>query len=1228
MYAEYNRQTDKEHPATRLRRWGWVAAMVLVAAILLTFLLTALSSSLPQARAVGPTYVSGDITGVVTWTRSSSPYIVQDPGVSVDTGGVLVIEPGVEVRFEAGTALDVWGELTAVGAMTRPITFTSDLAPPQPGDWWGISFGYEGVGQLTWCDLGYAGAGAMTAEDGALTIQSPDVTVSHCRIHDNKGSGVSAWSSAALQLSNVSIEDNSSHGVAIDGGVLNPTLEDVTIANNQGAAVQQGADVMIPTYRSITATGNLTDAVVIQGGELSQGAYWDFAQAGIPVQIADYVYLPSERDLIVQPGTALYFQPGGSLDVWGGNLYALGIAESPITFTGVISQPGSWEGIGGEGGRILLDHCDLSFGGADNRPLLDVRDDSTIQNSRIHHSAGIGIRASGQPVIVYNQIYSNTEYGLESTNTITPVDARFNWWGHPSGPYHPDQNPGGQGDEVSDNVQFSPWLTDTTKGEDLQGAYLAVSLAGPDYVHPGEVVEYATFYNNITTRTITSPLVLMLPTYVQYIDHTGDGVYWPRNHEVFWDDDLAPGESMVESVRVRYLWGLEDETSHLALSYPADIITPLLEAHLNYTPTGAITEVALSQAAFEAQCATQQELNQLYGQFLDEGRVFASASRQTFRGGDVITQATLLAPDRSAVTFLQYDGESVSSIRMDPTKITIQDAGGGSVYDPDLMDWTHFGGWISETAASQVRPAAPHSVGRYAACWTNCAGGKIAGLVASAVKLKAISAVLSAADCFGCIGGDASDCASCAAALKGVPGVGEVIDVAGLVWCSEKCKEPEGCQHDEVYCQNKIAYHWECNEWTGELKGGKVEDCIKNVLKPGQYVCQSDRGCVDLEKEIPDWKDCLASRSRVQYVYSGISSAHDPNAKYGAEGDLLPGQRVTYTIAYENEGAGAAYGVYILDTLSEHFDPATLRIVGDGRYISATRTLLWTIGEVGSSGHVTATGAVTFSVRLKPDLPGGAVVVNQAVVHFPSVPEETPTNSVINVIQPVTALPQTVHTGAMQPVSITLQGHDVGGAPLTYTIAADPSYGRLTGDPPIVSYHPMTNFTGLDHFSFQASNGVTESRPAEISIIVEPSASDTIPPQVRWTEPVSGAMDVWASSAPVYSTHDGEPVYAPIITIGFSEAMSGTTVTSQTVQLLDSQGRPVPATVAYDGMSHQTRLVPSGPLPGSGAYSGRVSTSVKDASGNTMADEYVWHFQVEMEEMQRLYLPLVMRNLP
>jgi parallel beta-helix repeat protein len=40
----------------------------------------------------------------------------------------------------------------------------------------------------------------------------------------------------------------------------------------------------------------------------------------------------------------------------------------------------------------------------------------------------------------------------------TEVNATLNWWGDPSGPYHPTLNPNGRGNKVANNVIFKPWL--------------------------------------------------------------------------------------------------------------------------------------------------------------------------------------------------------------------------------------------------------------------------------------------------------------------------------------------------------------------------------------------------------------------------------------------------------------------------------------------------------------------------------------------------------------------------------------------------------------------------------------------------------------------------------------------------------------------------------------------------------------------------------------------------
>ncbi len=42
------------------------------------------------------------------------------------------------------------------------------------------------------------------------------------------------------------------------------------------------------------------------------------------------------------------------------------------------------------------------------------------------------------------------------------IDARWNWWGDSTGPYHPSLNPDGQGGEIGSGVIFDPWYPDTS----------------------------------------------------------------------------------------------------------------------------------------------------------------------------------------------------------------------------------------------------------------------------------------------------------------------------------------------------------------------------------------------------------------------------------------------------------------------------------------------------------------------------------------------------------------------------------------------------------------------------------------------------------------------------------------------------------------------------------------------------------------------------------------------
>ena len=59
----------------------------------------------------------------------------------------------------------------------------------------------------------------------------------------------------------------------------------------------------------------------------------------------------------------------------------------------------------------------------------------------------------------HNNIYNNSEFGIQADNNNgLTIKAQYNWWGKSSGPYNVTGNQNGNGDWVTGNVHFEPWL--------------------------------------------------------------------------------------------------------------------------------------------------------------------------------------------------------------------------------------------------------------------------------------------------------------------------------------------------------------------------------------------------------------------------------------------------------------------------------------------------------------------------------------------------------------------------------------------------------------------------------------------------------------------------------------------------------------------------------------------------------------------------------------------------
>lgn len=97
-------------------------------------------------------------------------------------------------------------------------------------------------------------------------------------------------------------------------------------------------------------------------------------------------------------------------------------------------------------------------------------------------------RFSWDTVHAHGNVFLEPGIAVAAENAY--FDARENWWGDSTGPYHPSLNPEGHGTEVGNGVIFEPWLTvhpdssDTSNTSIERPASLPVSYSISTYPNP------------------------------------------------------------------------------------------------------------------------------------------------------------------------------------------------------------------------------------------------------------------------------------------------------------------------------------------------------------------------------------------------------------------------------------------------------------------------------------------------------------------------------------------------------------------------------------------------------------------------------------------------------------------------------------------------------------------------------------------------------------------------
>lgn len=1174
------------------------------------------------------------------------------------TEPVTITQGGVEINL-GGSALlsecDISGRMT-VGGVNRGLYIKSDdvqvnhckihnhiyegvhIESPT-----GVNFRVE-LNQVEITDNGNEGLRLESGIGSSLAI-----LMEGGRISRNGRSGVDPYllrGPLYLTMRHVMIEDNgqvgggyawNERGLNLEDPNIHPVLEDLIISGHPDAAILWNCDGSISAH-NLAMTGNGSNTIRMTGCNVGAGRLWDLAHAGVPVHIAGNIDIPVGGLLTIEPGVQLLFEPDRSLWVHGGALYILGTGALPVSLGPVDNTQSPWLGIGIDNGTMVLRHVDLAYAGTFNKSavvMTGAQLQVIIENSRIHNSGYDALESRvDTPILHYNQIYNNGNRGAIRTWGATPVDARYNWWGDPSGPYHATLNPAGLGDAVGDFVLFEPWLTSPPE-EGTVTSELLLSAGAPRQVSPGEMVDYSARYLNLMSTPVESAvLIIQLPEAAHYVDSTHEGIYWPERHQVFWKlGNLAAGSTEQVSARVRFRWGLPVDYTDGSMVFlvgdnysSAPVGLSASEYNLYHPLPGRHME-PFSQAEFDQLRAIHPDLETLYQEAVSEAYAPIDTARVVYEDGATISGILLATPNKEYIRFIALAGSRSLAMTYGPGLFSMHDTTGGITADLNNLQRSLWGSWLPVVSASTLG-FAPCNDGQ---CLYNC-------------FVKSLG--------FGMMVGRGT--AMAAWAFTGPIGVviagGWVIydTIDTFYTISFKC--PSECGADpHNHCCTPGEERWEPN-FLGKCARYKCD--LAQTWEPRPDITQScGRGarCVAGFGSAGGCKLCKEAdgESLIQYLPESVipsqspgsicavgtkppcsdltvRRAKDPNAIYGIDGDLFPGQEVTYKISYENEGEGRAYGVYVTNELPDVFDEGTLDLHGQGLYQPSTRTIFWLVGELGPKGDADSIGEITYTIRLKNGLPSGTVVANQARVFFSSVPEETPTNTWVNVVAPLAAIPQEVSTNYITPVSITLTGREASGLPLTFTLIDPPRGGTLTGTPPDLVYTPSENFTGADGFTFTVSNGIMTSRPAQVLIEVS-SAGDQKPPQVVWVEPDDGREDVGVITSPSYTDMQG-PVYPPAVLAGFSELVWAETVNGQTVSIENEVGQQVSKSVEFDPVRNQVVIRLRQPLEAGKIYTVTLGPGIADLAGNTAA-VFSWRFSTTESTNGSLmiFLPMIKR---
>lgn len=489
------------------------------------------------------------VTGTLHLPNYQLPYVVYD-WLVIPTNAVVGIDPGALIMFayqdnnSYKCGIRIQGRLLAVGTSDQPIRFTSvndaesrpGIRPstaqvaPAPGDWNGLYFEPDSTGEVSYCDLFYAGylnANWNFYGGGAISLNRASPRVTHNLI----------WKCGGVY------SGDSGHGLRLENSASVVESNTVDSAAGYAFSVIGNVTAAFPSFRGNTATNCGLNGIRLPA-QFDINAQLD--DAGIPYITSPAVLISTNVTVRAAAGTIIKF---GETDPVQGRMWtvhgrfeALGTPSRPVVMTSLRDDAAGGDtnndqnrtaplGTGyadwasltvRRGGFARLTSTTLRYGGYLNgywsqeggglitlwegtveaadcaflnpgkpytevsRALYQRGGALTLKDCRLEGGEyGLQVIGGTQAVLMDCRIIGQKKFGVSNSSELV-VDARDTWWGDASGPLDSDDdratggsyNPQGKGVAVSNRVLYTPWKSST--GEQIiLDIYTAVELEFP-----------------------------------------------------------------------------------------------------------------------------------------------------------------------------------------------------------------------------------------------------------------------------------------------------------------------------------------------------------------------------------------------------------------------------------------------------------------------------------------------------------------------------------------------------------------------------------------------------------------------------------------------------------------------------------------------------------------------------------------------------------------------------